>query len=112
MSSKINKRDLAENIFSIYGTDVTVHNDVAIAKIAANVEGEWIEAVGVAKRHPDDKPNPRVAALIANTRALESLHIKLQKRASGAVKHADDIVRLKDKAKKKAKKKAKANKAQ
>lgn len=85
----------AKRVVSVYDSDIDLANDVAIARVMAVVEGEEVEAVGVAKRHPDDRSNPRVAALIAYGRAVSNLAKKIEKRAAGAVKHADDMARNK-----------------
>jgi hypothetical protein len=92
---KHNKLREAAQIVKVYDSDIDMANDVAIARVMAVVEGEYVEAVGVAKRHPDDKANPRVAALIAYSRATMNLAHKIQKRADGAVKHAEDMTQLK-----------------
>jgi hypothetical protein len=91
-----NKKAQAQSMVQVYDSDIDLANDVAIARVMASIEGEDIEAVGVAKRHPDDKANPKVAALIAYGRAVSSLASKIEKRAAGAVKHADDMARNKE----------------
>jgi hypothetical protein len=51
---------------------------------------EW-EASGNARRNPDDDPHDEIGFLLALGRALENAGRKLQKRANGLVKHADDV---------------------
>jgi hypothetical protein len=91
-----NKISEAQEAVKIWTSNVDIANDVAIARVWATVEGDQVEAVGIAKRHPDDKANPRVAALIAYSRAVSNLSKRIEKRAAGAVKHADDMARNKE----------------
>lgn len=72
-----------------------------IVEIIAHLDGgETISAIGEALRHPDDKNDEQLAALLANGRALENLGRKLQKRAQGLVRHNDYLAALKARHKK------------
>lgn len=70
-----------------------IANDVAIAQVFMSIDSDFIDASGVARKHPDDKFSASVAEKLAYGRALESLGKKLQKRANGEVKQNEDNAR-------------------
>lgn len=65
--------------------------DATIAGAAINIEGTTYSADGTSKRDPHDDDDPEIAELLAIGRALETLGLKLQKRANGLIKHNDDM---------------------
>lgn len=94
-SRGMTKMEQAETIFSIDDYYIEITKDLAIVRIFATIEGLQTEVTGSARRHPDDKANPKIASLLAHSRALESLSNKLAKRAQGAIKHAEDTIQIK-----------------
>lgn len=72
---------------------VVLDRDAAIATVSAIVEGQLVIATGSSRRSPEDKPDKRVAVLLAYGRAHESLGNKLNRRARGYVEHNDNIAK-------------------
>lgn len=78
-------------IYEIVDEDITLSHDAAIARVYAYVEGRVIVATGSSRRAPSDKPDKRVAILLASARAHETMSRKLYRRAHGYIEHNDKI---------------------
>lgn len=68
-----------------------VHRDAIAVELELHLDDDLYMATGVARRHPDDDFNREIGIKLAYSRALGSLARQLDKQASGAVKHADDM---------------------
>lgn len=68
-----------------------VHRDAIAVELELHLDDDLYLATGVARRHPDDDFNREIGIKLAYSRALGSLARQLDKQATGAVKHADDI---------------------
>lgn len=83
----------------IMANTVSAHR-ATVARVTASVEidGETIreEVTTEALRHPEDKSNPEIGEMLALGRALSSLGRRLERRAQGLTKHADDIKKMKE----------------
>jgi len=79
---------------------ITPGRNATIAHVSITYEDshghQWVNTVGEAICHPDDKPNKDVGGELALGRALEAAGRRLVRRANGKVKHADQM-RAKDK---------------
>ena len=75
----------------IYRQDTRTYGDVTVTVVAAVVGGEYMEFSGTAKLHPDDRPDADTGRLVSIARAYESLANALNRRATGLVKHNDDM---------------------
>lgn len=71
---------------AVYGT-----RDATVAGAAIEVAGEVYAGEGTSKRDPKDTFDPEIADLLAIGRALEVISQKMLKRASGLIKHQDDM---------------------
>ncbi len=84
--------------------DVEVHhsNGVTMALVVSQVDGKDIIYTATARCHPTDKFSTEVGARIAIARALAKMAKSLDARATGLVKHRDDMKAYKVKQKKRA----------
>jgi len=84
----------------------TIHgNKVTVTRLDTYLDDEQITVVGEAVRHPEDKDDKELAALLSNARALDSLARKLDRRAQGLVKMNDHNKEYKKRQKEKTKEK-------
>lgn len=74
--------------------EVATH-DVAAVELMVTYRGDTFLFNGHAKRDPRDKSNPKLGLDIAYARALGKAARKLERRAQGLVKHADDLAATK-----------------
>lgn len=65
--------------------------DACIVTITALIDKEVCVFTGTACRHPEDKPNKKLAHMLAYARAYEAMSYRLIKRARGYMKHVDDV---------------------
>lgn len=65
--------------------------DACIVTITALIDKEVCIFTGTSRRHPQDKPNEKLAHMIAYARAYEAMSCRLIKRARGYMKHVDDV---------------------
>lgn len=65
--------------------------DACIVTITALIDKEVCIFTGTSRRHPQDKPNEKLAHMIAYARAYEAMSYRLTKRALGYMKHVDDV---------------------
>lgn len=77
-------------------------NDLFAIELEIDIgDPEPVYGVGIAKRHPIDKPDLQIGFALAYGRAYEQLARKLIKRANGRVKHAEDMTLYKQQQKSK-----------
>lgn len=89
--------------------DIQITREATIATVLFSdpVSGLTMRTTGVAKKHTDDKFDAEIGADLALSRAFESLAHKLNRRANGRVKCAEDNrIASEEAAKKKAEKAA------
>lgn len=65
--------------------------DACIVSITVCIDNDISVINGTSVRHPLDKPNEKLATMIAYARAYQNLANKLTKRANGRIKHVDDM---------------------
>ena len=73
------------DVYSLYT------KDACIVSLTVSIDRDIQIFTGTAVRHPLDKPNEKLAHMIAYARAYEALAYRLTKRAKGYVKHVDDV---------------------
>lgn len=83
----------------IYKQQEIVHRDAVSVELVAYDDNEVYSVVGVARRHPTDKFSKEIGLKLAYSRALALLANKLDKQATGLMKHKEDMQAAKIKAK-------------
>jgi hypothetical protein len=81
----------------ILDVDSVYTKDACIVSLTVTIENELYIFTGTSRRHPDDKPNEKLAHMIAYARAYENLSYNLTKRAKGRMKHVEDVKAMKQK---------------
>lgn len=66
-------------------------SDVAIAQLRLELGGKVYYAEGWSKRDPMDRPDKKLAQMLALGRAMENLSKKVLSEANGLIKHHDDL---------------------
>lgn len=75
----------------------TISEKTRTVSVTAHSPKYEILTTGRAKTHPDDEWDIELGQMLATARALKSLATKLEKRASGLIKHKDDMKQRKPK---------------
>ena len=85
---------LAIQGFGIYDHEFMFFANTTVCQLTYSLPGEegvFRVSTGVAQTHPDDSYNPQIGALLAFSRALESVGSTASQRAIGLVTHADNM---------------------
>lgn len=75
----------------IFKVESLCSRDACIVHMEVLLDGDVVVVSGTSRRYPGDKPDDRVAYLLAYSRAFESLTHKIAKRAKGLVRHNDNM---------------------
>jgi len=75
----------------ILDIDSLCSRDACVVRLTVSVQGQITPVYGTSRRFPKDKPDAELAIMLATARAYESLAKKIKKRATGRVKHHDDM---------------------
>lgn len=88
MSKRQTKMSRVELVYE----DTIISSDAAVTEIKAHLQHDSDVTVrGSARRHPADRPDADIAALLSQARAYKSLANKIEVRALGLMKHKEDM---------------------